>query len=230
MNPERLERISRNVRLTAEIAAALGPAWTPRPYTPKDGNEYEPDPREHWTDIDGPRGTGLRLHWDGWNQKGRVSISGEYPTVPGLPTGHSGRGHKRNDEDWPTITAAVDRGPEAIAAEVRRRVLPGYAPLFGIIRGRLEECAAEHQAALELETSLAEAAGARDERFSARPGGHRYAYGFSRRPACASIGFYGSDRNDIHLEARIRPDTAAAILRLIREMEPAAAEEEAEAV
>jgi len=97
--------------LTREIAEHLGRSW--KPITTEDGRRskivQQKSGAEIWIRGEDPYGIGLA----------RVAISGLYPGNH-LPWG----------TEYPHITAAVSRGPEAIAKDIERRFLPRYLPLF----------------------------------------------------------------------------------------------------
>ncbi|WP_067144350.1 hypothetical protein [Microtetraspora malaysiensis] len=65
-----------------------------------------------------------------WKRPERVKI------IAGYPDGNAGYGLPRHE-----ITAAVARGPERIAADIRRRLLPTYERDLAIVRERMTEAA-----------------------------------------------------------------------------------------
>ena len=114
------------------IAAALGRAW-----------RFDPSDLTH---IQGPRGRALRLQWEGWNNRGRVEVSGEYPPCPPEVGCSSSYVNKHGGDEWPSGTFAMSRGAEMIGRDVANRILPGYARLYPIIEGRIAAAMAEHRA------------------------------------------------------------------------------------
>jgi len=87
--------------LAGQIATRLGSGW-------------QAAPGEWVTTLHGPHGERLSIHRARY-QGSRISIHGRYPDVE---TGQGLPSHQ--------ITAAISRGPTAIAADITRRLLPGY--------------------------------------------------------------------------------------------------------
>jgi hypothetical protein len=104
-------------QLAAGVAAALGAGWRcVHAVHHGDGARLE-----H------PGGRALQVVYNDWQSTARLYITGEYP--PGdAPPGLTRSG----------ITAAVSRGPAAIAQDITRRLLPGYEAELAAVR--------EHQA------------------------------------------------------------------------------------
>ena len=86
----------------------------------------------------GTEGNGLYLH-EPYNQRGRVDIRGWFPSSSRWFSGERAN-----------ITVRADRGPEVIAAEVTRRLLPGYREAAGKAREWLAADQAEKQARARL--------------------------------------------------------------------------------
>ena len=96
--------------VAAKLTDAGGGAWTARAENPEHplAGVY----------LEGPNGGLLFLRVD-WRNKARVAVSGEANPRPEY--GSIGWGHS-----WPSIGVASGRGPEAIAREIGRRLLPDY--------------------------------------------------------------------------------------------------------
>lgn len=89
----------------------------------------------------------LLFTWGGYGiPPGRVRIAG---VVPHLPRVHS--------EPWPAITCAVDRGAEAIARDVSRRLLPRYTELYVAAVRAIERRQSAEGAVARLRAKLEEA-------------------------------------------------------------------------
>ncbi len=85
---------------------------------------WKVDTDERWTGhrgahLDGPGGARLTIGAHGYRNADRLEIAGSYPQVPGQRLPYGTKHH--------TITVSRDRGPAAIARDVRRRLLPPYA-------------------------------------------------------------------------------------------------------
>lgn len=94
-----------------KIAAALGQAWGAEPGQSPPVLVY----------LNGPEGATIRLALE--SRSKRMIISGKYPSDPDLPFYHS---TQRDAPD--AITVNAERTPQALAEEIRRRLLPGYLP------------------------------------------------------------------------------------------------------
>ena len=86
----------------------------------------------------GTEGDGLYLH-EPYNQRGRIDVRGWFP-----PSSHWFSGERAN------ITVRADRGPDVIAAEITRRLLPGYREAARSAREWLAADQAEKQARARL--------------------------------------------------------------------------------
>lgn len=104
----------------------------------------EPADSKHFAAIrvlreDGPY---LYLSFDSWRNVGRVSVSGGWPSY----TKNDGQSTERttptnrdiSEADYSSITVAVSRGPEAVAKEIARRLLPNYLKLYAVLKERAE--------------------------------------------------------------------------------------------
>lgn len=197
--------------MSAAIAAALGPAWSAK--ATDHPNRIE---------LSGPRGRGMELHWEGWNQEGRVRVTGTYPApLPGVdrPSGYKGQAL-----EWPEASFSIERSPDAIARDIERRILPAYAKAFLIIEERVRTAAHEHAECVALEARLCDAAGGLvTDRNSSAPHQRRGdGYGFhiyrNRQTRCKFYHAKDPDGNEdtIDLSMRVTPQLAEAILRLFR--------------
>ena len=80
--------------------------------------------------VDGPDGAAISIGVDGFNDFGpnaRVEVSGCWPKA--VPTDGTAIMFCPRGESV-TIRAAVGRGPEAVAGDIARRLLPKYLPLY----------------------------------------------------------------------------------------------------
>jgi hypothetical protein len=99
-----------------------------------------------WLQHDDGRRLFLRRQGIHGIQGGRVEIRGAFP-----------------DSDYPygpgerprPITVAIGRSPAAIAAEISRRLLPGYAQALAQVQARIARQAADQQSRLRVATRLA---------------------------------------------------------------------------
>jgi hypothetical protein len=123
----------------------------------------DPQSFNHAAEIGGPDGAGLTISINGFGdfcQDGRVEVSGQWPeaatvnqsTVTFYPRGES-----------TSITAAVSRGPQAVAKDIERRLLPKYLPLYREMKERREQYLAKEARRRDCLERLA-AAGGRDLR------------------------------------------------------------------
>jgi len=103
-----------------EIVVALG-TWTV-------DHEWAKEYR-HNIMADGPEG--MRICIEPGRKAGRLAIHGTYPYIPGR---HAGTRLKRVE-----ITVAASRGPDAIAREIERRVLPEYRKILAGYHAELGE-------------------------------------------------------------------------------------------
>lgn len=100
--------------LAQNIASHLGEDWT----------ALAADPPHGWRDLlhtDGPQ---LRLRFTGHRSSAGLLILGLFP---GNVRDHGGEPRR-------SISAATARGPRAIAADIRRRLLPDYLPAWERVR------------------------------------------------------------------------------------------------
>lgn len=101
------------VKLGARVAAQLGPGW-----------QATPGPFDTTATLLHPDGRRLRMD----ESQGRVYVRGQYPDGP-TP-------YQTSD---PRISAAISRGPAAIAADITRRLLPTYEEQMAEVRRFQEE-------------------------------------------------------------------------------------------
>jgi hypothetical protein len=87
--------------------------------------------------LAGPGGRALFLRLD--DHKGRVEVSGKWPTD---------KGAYRSARDWyaidygqsePRISASASRGAAAVARDIERRLLPDIEPIWQKVQERIEE-------------------------------------------------------------------------------------------
>lgn len=96
------------------------------------GEDWKVNTDERYADhmgvyLDGPSQQQLWLGFD-WRNPDRIKVRGHYPQPPGTTLPYGTKSHE--------IGLSRDRGPEAIAKEIRRRLLPGYIEsLAGVIEG-----------------------------------------------------------------------------------------------
>jgi hypothetical protein len=111
-------------RIARELAALL-PGWT---YSGPGGSESA----EYWQVLT-RQADGATVHVNGnsWGQKGRLVISGGYPRTK--------RGEDMGSRNRPSITVDPTRPVERIAADITRRFLPEYEPLYAEARRKTEE-------------------------------------------------------------------------------------------
>jgi len=111
-------------QLASEIAQALGFEWLYCPPLLRPGEDL--DTRAQ---IDGPDGCQITVMLY-WRDDDRLTIYGNWPQALPSPDGtqYTFRPDPRHDPG--EITAALSRGPAAIAADIRRRFLPKYLPLW----------------------------------------------------------------------------------------------------
>jgi hypothetical protein len=96
-------------------------------------DETYPHPGAQIAHLDGRRLL-LRI---AWNKPGRVTVSGVFPD------GHLGL---VDCTDRGTITVRLDRGPEALAREITRRLLPHYESALAAVRERIAQANAARAA------------------------------------------------------------------------------------
>jgi hypothetical protein len=98
-------------QLAVSVATALGEGWVVDTNAEYDGYRV--------VYIDGPDGLRLAVGLD-WRNSDRMDVSGVYPPNPdrSASEGHRLKQHK--------IGMSRFRGPEVMAKEIRRRLLPGF--------------------------------------------------------------------------------------------------------
>lgn len=189
-----------DIRTAAEqVALELGDGWIAN-----DGDQLS-----HLAYLDGPDDARLAIRYE-WNRKHRVAISGYYPDAP--------YGVVNNDHH--SITVNAHRGPETVAKEIRRRLLPGYLPDLEDAKAAIAKHHADTAAANTLAAELGAILDARvTPADSGAPGGS----GIRRRQAGVSIyspgKLYGSlnvDRYGVSVElSHVTADQARAIARIL---------------
>ncbi len=129
----------------AQVAEHL-PGWTFKPYESNDddGGHYlrALDKEQssgcdifgtfHQTvldDFDGGSGASFSA-FSVWNKLGKIHFDGNYPKDNGNHVGARGWNATKYDEQPPTATAAITRTPEALAADINRRLLVPYLPIY----------------------------------------------------------------------------------------------------
>jgi len=109
--------------LARDIAQALGAEW-----------QYASEqPYEHRALLAGSGGIGLNLAWKQSNH-GRLTIVGCWPEL----VWYKERSYSFEPyQDRPIISVAASRGPNNIAKDIERRLLPKYLPLWeGAVKAR----------------------------------------------------------------------------------------------
>jgi hypothetical protein len=127
-----------------QVAPWLGQRWSALPGPHGYGN---------YAVLSGPDGEALTLRGDGynWAASRRACITGSYPRYNGRPV--------LNTRDLPRITAALERGPQAIARDIERRFLTQYRQLVQEAREIRDRYAERNAQARELARRFAEAVG-----------------------------------------------------------------------
>lgn len=107
--------------LAPEIAGLLGPGWVAVP---------EDDDRSVWRHIHGPESEDLVLYVP-YNSRGQIEITGAPP--------REYLAKQIGGWERTAIGVSVQRGAEAIAKEIQRRLLPLYRPRIGAALQRIAE-------------------------------------------------------------------------------------------
>lgn len=117
-----------------EIAKSLGNSWTAT-----EDKDKETGRVWGWS-LAGPEEQNLRIGTV-WNQEGRLTISGTYPSEVDAQGQRQDYGAQavRYDETRPSITVAQDREPAAIAREITRRLMPEYTRILTEAKRRREQ-------------------------------------------------------------------------------------------
>jgi hypothetical protein len=117
-------------KLAADIAQALGAPWTVRP--PREGYEDENHPTRVLVNGAGAQ---IWVRADEYDIRGRASFSGS------LNIGKNGQYEtvyeNGNRVSVPDITVALSRGPEAMAKEINRRLLPEYLRVLALAQAQV---------------------------------------------------------------------------------------------
>lgn len=118
-------------KLLAAIAAKLGDGWTAEPEKPE-GKYY--NGRGHLKNKDGQK---LHVRADEWQNHGRLSVSMSLNRAPGqsMPEFHTPK----------AITVSYSRTPAAIAADIKRRILPDLVKLWQKNEAAIKRVIADEQ-------------------------------------------------------------------------------------
>ena len=101
--------------LAEDVAKELGPEWRLAAHDSEGG--------DRWAHVGREDDAAISLHIVTWPKPPRLSISGNFPRpVSGGDYGPSGYGEDRRV----TIHVGLGRPAKAVAAEIRRRLLPTY--------------------------------------------------------------------------------------------------------
>lgn len=87
--------------------------------------ERRGDASESWATLERADGATIHVHGNGYNSKGRLSISGGWPRTAAGEECRPWRG-----EGCPSIMVGASRPVKRIAAEIARRLLPEYLPRY----------------------------------------------------------------------------------------------------
>lgn len=90
-------------------------------------------PYTHFVRLRHADGRGFTIHANGWNpgtKSGQVHISGDWPKDGDQYRGPREWGVIPYGDTAPTINVSVSRGPEKVAADIARRFLAVYSPLW----------------------------------------------------------------------------------------------------
>ena len=105
-------------KFTTDIAANLT-GWSVRPQKPEDLNPGS------WQHLDGPNGATLSLFLN--EREGKVEVSPTYPNKDG----HWYPSRYHNDNPRPgSINVGLTRTPKAAAADIQRRLIEAYLPVY----------------------------------------------------------------------------------------------------
>jgi hypothetical protein len=115
MSPERTEKARQLQALAAQIAAALPGDW-------RHGRPEDDWAAEAWAELRGPDGQALTLAAD-WRRR-RLTVRDQYPVSAVDGTRFDPWNWNRTEA--PSIGVALERPAGAIAADIRRRLLPAY--------------------------------------------------------------------------------------------------------
>lgn len=110
-------------RLARDVAHALGPEWV-----------AEPDPEDDTrADLRGPTTEVIELTVQTWKRsdEGKLHIDGARPDELRDVSVHPAK--------WGSIRVSYARGPEEIAADIERRLLPGYHEALALGRQRKQK-------------------------------------------------------------------------------------------
>jgi hypothetical protein len=126
-NEQRLHALAR------EVAAHLGFEWA-----------YAAGQAEsHLACFDGPDGSTMVLHFDGYGSKQRLAVRGRYPQSVQTRHGYVSF-HPRDDA--PHVTFSLTRLPHHVAKDILRRFVPAYLAAY-------EKAVAQRQRCLQVQTN-----------------------------------------------------------------------------
>jgi hypothetical protein len=116
-------------RLARQIAEALGSPWansTAKRFNGGAINAYE---HPNYQYIQGDGDERLELHFASGSNMQRLTVSGRYPI-----TSRGGFISAPHGTPRPDMTVAISRGPEAIAKDITRRLLPEYRKVLAAVQ------------------------------------------------------------------------------------------------
>jgi len=133
-----------------KIATALGPEWSVRP--PRNPGEFD-----HYAEImRATDGASFTLTGANWNEKDKYSARANAPTDH---NGHDLRTY-HGEPSLPSIKFARSKSPTVAAADIRRRLLAEYEPVWALLCARRDEGNAYRQRINILATEAARMIGA----------------------------------------------------------------------
>ena len=135
----------RLAELAPKIARALGEGWKREP-------TRNPDVTHYIALAHGDERVGLHVAYP----YGRLEISGGVSHL----RDSKGEAPYYRSEDNPKITATLSKSPEQIAADITRRVLPGYRAVLAAVLDRIAKANAYLSATAATAAKVAEAIGA----------------------------------------------------------------------
>ena len=173
--------------LAQAVAVSLGPEWT---YNHAERTITRADGAGFYLSVRADK----RVHLGGDRPAGT-----SYGSVGNPPKG---------------ITVAMSRGPQAIAREIERRLLPEYLRWYAQAVRRLAETQAVETARTELLSEMAAIIGVA----APTPGRDQGVYAHLLRPGCSSACVTSTYDGRVNIIiASATPDLARALLRVIRE-------------
>lgn len=154
----------------------------------------------------------------GWTAEGRVMFAGVTPSYR-----NGERLYLRSKR--PEITCRVDREPEKLANEIKRRLLPAYDPYYAEAVATVRTDTENQEEIAAIANRLIAAIGSDDAKVE--PGHHLYSNDIQIFNRVMSLGKISiAPRNGVHEEPEVSfdvrgidPETAAQVLQLICEAE-----------